>query len=175
MKVKVFAQLSCFVSLRHGFLALNGLEVPLLVLQTKVFLIVLLREHSPFLSQRRSFIRRIQTAINESFRRTKAANQGREVSTLGGSDIECGAGDRVKIPDAQRNENLSSSPPTARESDISEDIRTADEYDKHSKESLAMKLFSFQAFPEPRRATYIRLRDRNCVASPELPSSPLST
>ena len=44
----------------HGFLPFRGLEVPLMVLQSKVFLVVLLQRCSPFLSKKRTFIRRIK-------------------------------------------------------------------------------------------------------------------
>jgi hypothetical protein len=53
---------------RHGFLPLQGLEVPLLVLQCKVFLAVLLQQYSPFISKKRTFLRRVKAAIDKSIR-----------------------------------------------------------------------------------------------------------
>jgi hypothetical protein len=56
------------VSYRHGFLPLQGLEVPLLVLQSKVFLAVLLQDYTPFISKKRTFLRRVKAAIDKSLK-----------------------------------------------------------------------------------------------------------
>lgn len=56
------------VSGRHGFLPLQGLEVPLLVLQCKVFLAVVLQQYSPFISRKRTFLRRVKAAIDKSLK-----------------------------------------------------------------------------------------------------------
>jgi hypothetical protein len=45
-----------------GFLPLRGLEVPLMVLQTKVFLVTALLSFTPCLTKKRTFIRRVRSA-----------------------------------------------------------------------------------------------------------------
>jgi len=51
----------------YGFLPLQGLEVPLMVLQSKVFLITALQRFSPYVSKRSTFIRRVQSAVSKRF------------------------------------------------------------------------------------------------------------
>ena len=51
----------------YGFLPLQGLEVPLMVLQTKVFLVVLLQNYSPSVSKKRTFMRKVHDAFSKSF------------------------------------------------------------------------------------------------------------
>lgn len=47
---------------------MQGLEVPLLVLQCKVFLAVVLQHYSPFMSKKRTFLRRVKAAIDKSLK-----------------------------------------------------------------------------------------------------------
>ena len=44
---------------------LQGMEVPLMVLQSKVFLICLLQKFTPVISKKRTFIRRVRTQIKD--------------------------------------------------------------------------------------------------------------
>ena len=127
-------------------MAFEGLEVPLLVLQTKVFLIVLLRKYSPFVFKRQTIIRRVQSAIHSSFRRMRLP--GKTNQSPAGLDIESCAtsGDDV------------ASSPRARVSHRSEEL-------------LGMKLFTPIPFPEPKRVIHIRPREHDELISASTPPS----
>ena len=133
-----------FAGSRHGFLAFEGLEVPLLVLQTKIFLIVLLRQFSPFVFKRRTIIRRVQSAIHNSFRRTLLIGKMNH-SPVGLVDIESCEESSVSGDDV-------ASSPRARSPHRSED-------------SLGMKLFTPIPFPEPKRVIHIRPREHDELTS----------
>jgi hypothetical protein len=55
----------------HGFLPLQGLEVPLMVLQSKVFLICVLQKYSPFLCKKNTLIRRVSQHLQRSAEKTR--------------------------------------------------------------------------------------------------------
>jgi hypothetical protein len=148
------ANVSLFVG-RHGFLALQGLEIPLMVLQTKVFLIVVLQNYTPFLSTKRTFIRRVQSAIHKQFNR-KVDNQSKSSNLCERSfDMECGHGGGYSAPP---------SPPSTPKRGGSINRECNDSLsgtkDDEPEESLAMKLFTGIPFPEPRRVINIRPRDK---------------
>jgi hypothetical protein len=126
-----------------------------MVLQTKVFLIVLLQNYSPFLSTKRTFIRRVQSAIHKQFNR-KVDNQSKSSNLCRRSfDLECGSGGGCSAPPS-----LPSTP--QRGGSINKDCNFSmpETKDGEPEESLAMKLFTGIPFPEPRRVINIRPRDK---------------
>jgi hypothetical protein len=75
-------RMHCHYVGRHGFLPLQGLEVPLLVLQCKVFLAVLLQHYSPFVSKKRTFLRRVKAAIDKSIKSGMTRNRSDSPSPM---------------------------------------------------------------------------------------------
>ena len=112
---------------------MQGLEVPLMVLQTKVFLTVTLRKFSPFVSKRRTFIRRVKQSINDmrsNRRLVQEDTDGNESSSL-----------EVSLTDLD-----------------GYDPEECDRSEQDLTPQAVMKLFTKIPFPEPRRV--IRLRHR---------------
>ena len=64
----------------HGFLPFRGYEVPLLVLQTKMFLVVLLQCHFPSVSKRKTFVRKVHEALSKSFSSHRHDTVGRDAT-----------------------------------------------------------------------------------------------
>jgi hypothetical protein len=128
---------------RHGFLPLQGLEVPLMVLHSKVFLLVLLQKYSPSLSKRKTLIRRVKKAVNKSFHGIKG---------------------KSKTPD-----DLGSAGGSEDDEDVSTDIRPTSAGDieigvgkcRDISLSEAMHLFTKIPFPEPKRVIHIKPRGIN--------------
>jgi cell division inhibitor SulA len=135
---------------RHGFLPLQGLEIPLMVLQTKIFLIVLLRDYSPHVSRRRTFIRRVQHAMHKSFSHPEShvskIHFSSKVSNVASQDsciVDLEAGEAGVVSNNMNYLSPSEAP---------EKIRSL-------KEGLADGLlFTRVPFAEPRRAIQIKLR-----------------
>lgn len=149
--------LLCLAS-RHGFLPLQGLEVPLMVLQCKVFLVVLLQKYSPTMSKKRTFIRRVRAAIDKSI-------STRITSKRSDSSLENGGttGEVLTV-----NRSRSHSPDSSHRSDVEEgranDSRHNDPVLRSNFESSALhldvgRLFTKLPFPEPRRVISIRPRE----------------
>ena len=120
-----------------------------MVLQTKIFLIVLLRQFSPFVFKRRTIIRRVQSAIHNSFRRTLLI--GKMNHSPVGLDIESCEESATSGDDV-------ASYPSTRGSHRAEDL-------------LGMKLFAPIPFPEPKRAIHIRPREHDELISASTPPS----
>ncbi len=140
-------------NVRHGFLPLKGLEVPLMVLQSKVFLAVLLQRFSPYLSKRRTFIRRVTEVLTCSVR-PKESVESCSVGKVQGESMD-------PIQSLQ----------------TSDDFRQAESLDQTASskrnevtQSDAMRLFTKIPFPEPRRVIHIRERDGVASFEPTTPS-----
>uniref|UniRef100_A0A7S2YKM1 Uncharacterized protein n=1 Tax=Entomoneis paludosa TaxID=265537 RepID=A0A7S2YKM1_9STRA len=132
----------------HGFLPLHGLEVPLMVLQSKVFLIALLQKFTPVLSLRKNLIRRVQSKVQRSLNNLR--NRG-NVSNL---DLELsmhsagGALNRSGVTAAEDHYH-----PQATFSDVEACVARGDV--SHME---AMDMFTKTPFPEPRRVIHLRPR-----------------
>eukprot|EP00540_Astrosyne_radiata_P017180 CAMPEP_0116839396 /NCGR_PEP_ID=MMETSP0418-20121206/9746_1 /TAXON_ID=1158023 /ORGANISM="Astrosyne radiata, Strain 13vi08-1A" /LENGTH=673 /DNA_ID=CAMNT_0004469507 /DNA_START=92 /DNA_END=2113 /DNA_ORIENTATION=+ len=132
----------------HGFLPFQGLEVPLMVLQSKVFVAVLLQRCTPFLSRKRTIIRRIKTALSVS--RFSSSSEDR-------ADEETGTTPACTPP-----------PEPAMSLDHASSVDTIWEASKRlggSTQTEAMKLFTKIPFPEPRRV--LNVRERVCEPNTE--------
>jgi len=127
-----------------GFLPFKGLEVPLMVLQSKVFVAVLLQRCSPFLSKKRTFIRRVK----EVFSNKSKPNSLEESSS---SDDELM--DSLSIQAV----NSCLSKETSKETVISKLISLSSVHSETT-QTEAMKLFTKVPFPEPRRVINVRER-----------------
>ena len=125
----------------NGFLPFKGLEVPLLVLQSKIFLVVLLQRCSPFLSKKRTFIRRIK----EVFRSKSDA--------VDFDDLIDDKGDFSSV----NAEESSISKKTSSETNFSRGLGELVQLE--TTQADAMKLFTKIPFPEPRRVINVRERD----------------
>jgi hypothetical protein len=125
---------------RHGFLALQGLEVPLMVLQSKVFLIVLLQKYSPSLTKRKTLIRRVKTAMTRSWHGTK---HERAASLFPGGTV-----DVDEVEDAS----------AAGQPSSQEDIEIGETKDAEITQTEAMRLFTKIPFPVPKRVIHIKPR-----------------
>jgi hypothetical protein len=127
----------------HGFLPFKGLEVPLMVLQSKIFVAVLLQKFSPFLSKKRTFIRKLKTAVLTKTRHTDESSSLKHVHNTKHEEVSSvyaeSAGSledaRHVIPDAVQSKRHG-----------------------ETTQSEAMKLFDKIPFPEPRRVLNVRER-----------------
>jgi len=123
----------------YGFLPLQGLEIPLMVLQTKVFLMVALQRYSPTISKRRTFIRRV---------REKLPRQ-----TTHGSSTTAASATVLPAPQAMKRDETTD----GFESDCSEVHGTDDSL----RPTDALKLFTKIPFPEPKRVVRLTRRVYN--------------
>jgi hypothetical protein len=119
----------------HGFLPFKGLEIPIMVLQSKVFIVTLLQRFSPHISKKRTFIRRVRERLSVS--RASSAD-------LSDHDLEMGLSPK---------RNVSSS------CDSSVDGSNDSHHHRELTTVEAMKLFTKIPFPEPRLALHVN--DRN--------------
>lgn len=118
-----------------GFLPLQGLEVPLMVLQSKIFLIVALQCYEPQIAKRKTFIRRVKNAVSEiGFSRQKMQNRERSEETDG---------------------NDSSSVDVSTISDLEDQCCIGPDVSPQE----AMRLFTKIPFPEPKRVIHLRRRN----------------
>lgn len=122
----------------YGFLPLKGLEVPLMVLQSKVFIAVCLERFSPFLSKKRTFIRKLKSALHKS----RFADE--QVSE---DDPDKYAVSSIYAESDCSIENFRNSPGLDHS-----------KLDGDTTQTEAMQLFDKIPFPEPRRVMYIRER-----------------
>lgn len=124
----------------YGFLPLKGLEVPLMVLQSKVFIAVLCQRFTPFLSRKRTFIRKLKTALKKTNlaeeRMAKPVVEHDEVSSLYAESASSLEDDRC-----------------FNDVDLSESKACGE-----TTQAAAMKLFDKIPFPEPRRVLNVRER-----------------
>jgi hypothetical protein len=119
----------------YGFLPLQGLEVPLMVMQSKVFLIVALRDFSPLVvSRQKSFIRRVQSSL-------RGLARDKDDTDLNGSQLG-NSSDGDDLVGSNRSFDVEAGAATSGEVSQTE----------------AMRLFTKIPFPEPKRV--IRLRAR---------------
>ena len=132
----------------HGFLPLHGIEVPLMVLQSKVFLIALLQKFTPVLSMRKNLIRRVQTKVVKSVRDFRSRRQSGTHMDPYLSDMDVSAHSLRSMNGAS--ESFSSPMPTV--------IQTLDNTRGNVSQSEAMSMFTKTPFPEPRRVIHLRPR-----------------
>jgi hypothetical protein len=118
---------TCYLLYRHGFLPLQGLEIPLMVLQTKVFLIVFLQNHSPFVSRRKTFIRKVQMAINKSISHVRKSSTD---GSFGGTLPNAKSAD--SLVDLELGASIPSTPPrNATASGATTPTKGKDEHDRN--------------------------------------------
>lgn len=143
----------------YGFLPLQGLEIPIMVLQTKIFLIVLLQNYAPGLSGRRpNFVKRMTEKLSKSLRHIRSPSlndvplvaAGRSRSTDDLQAMEEGSSSRSapSTPTRPKRRSDVSPPPTPSRLDTP----------KHVEIRHEERLFTNVPFPEPRREIQIRPR-----------------
>lgn len=155
-----------------GFLPLQGLEIPIMVLQTKIFLIVLLRDYTPIAPGRpkSNFIQR----VSQKIRNMRTMSSGdlalawfpRSKSADDLDRMEKGSSCASSTPITQNTESMPE-PTTPVVQTVAERIRK--DIDDRNEEGL----FTRVPFPVPRRPVQIRPR----VEAELFPSllSPLAT
>jgi hypothetical protein len=134
-----------------------------MVLQTKVFLVVLLQNYSPFVSRRKIFIRRVQCAINKPIRhmRTPSADASMLASCTIPHNRSAGSLKELELGTTL----AAASSPGKNASDIPPPPVSKSTRDAHDKNE--MLLFTRVPFPEPRRAVHMRPRgDKDFFGSP---------
>lgn len=114
-----------------------------MVLQSKVFIAVLLQRCSPFLSKKRTVIRRVKEVLRMSISHGNLEEKEEEEEVVNNASIH---------GEASRAEHKSKI--TASESMVSLSNRS-----KETSQTEAMKLFTKIPFPEPRRVINVRERD----------------
>eukprot|EP00527_Entomoneis_sp_CCMP2396_P001794 CAMPEP_0198152200 /NCGR_PEP_ID=MMETSP1443-20131203/58842_1 /TAXON_ID=186043 /ORGANISM="Entomoneis sp., Strain CCMP2396" /LENGTH=295 /DNA_ID=CAMNT_0043818141 /DNA_START=129 /DNA_END=1016 /DNA_ORIENTATION=- len=133
----------------HGFLPLHGIEVPLMVMQTKVFLIALLQRFHPCMSMRKNFIRRVQTKVQKSF--CSWRNRGNATDPYL-SDLDLST--NSDFGDAGGQVPISSN---KQQPVVVDDVETCGCRGNISHKE-AMSMFTKTPFPEPRRVIHLRPR-----------------
>lgn len=126
-----------------------------MVLQSKVYLAVLLQRFSPYVSKRRTFIRKITQALTCSIR----TNECPEECAMTNKVVdESSAYQNQTLQEADEYGQLESMDPTSpcKRHEITQ--------------SDAMRLFTKIPFPEPRRVIHIRERDGVQSFEPTTPS-----
>lgn len=134
-----------FLSFSHGFLPFKGLEIPIMVLQSKVFIIAMLQRFSPHISKKRTFIRRVKDRLSIS----KADSS----SVDSQHDLELGLSSPPKPGHRRDNSCDSSINSTGHDSHHHRELTTSE----------AMKLFTKIPFPEPRLALHVNERKRESI------------
>lgn len=128
----------------HGFLPFKGMEVPVMVLQTKVFVAVLLQRCSPFLSKKRNFI----TKVKDVF-------VGKpKTDSLGDSENSEDHDDEIDVSSTLNHDAVPSVSKWTQRTVMSRSISMQEE----TTQTQAMKLFTKIPFPEPRRVINVRER-----------------
>lgn len=151
----------------YGFLPLQGLEIPIMVLQTKIFLIVLLQNHTPFWpGKRHNFVRRMTKKLSKSIRHIRpevsfgTTQRSRSLDDL--SEMERGAASvSAPVTPTRSPQRLDEEPPSTLRSERHLEIRHEE------------RLFTRVPFPEPRRPIQIRPRPDG-VLFPASPDANLS-
>jgi hypothetical protein len=137
----------------HGFLPLQGLEVPLMVLQTKVFLVVLLQNYSPSVSKKRTLMRKVHDALSKSFTMRQPDHSGAEEP-------------ESRVFPTKSNRSVET---TLNDLDIEAgEEGTATARRHKEKTEMPERLFTRIPFPEPRRVIHIHARPDRGVASRRL-------
>lgn len=121
-----------------GFLPFQGKEVPLMVLQTKVFLIASLKRFTPCVVHPKSLIQRVRASV-----RIRSSGTVRTTKSSDGSESG---------PESMRR---SASLDDLEAGFVPNNARSADKM----KPMEAMALFTKIPFPEPRRNVHLRPRD----------------
>jgi len=134
----------------YGFLPFQGLEVPLMVLQSKVFLVTLLRRYTPCTSKRKTFIRRVTSAVGQKLMNSPMPMRNKLTIPVGSADD---AGNQ-KVPLSGRIE-AHSVPATLPTVVDAEDGRPANKPGNSVTPREAMRWFSKLPFPEPRHVVYL--------------------
>jgi len=136
--------ISISYSRSHGFLPFKGLEIPIMALQSKVFIITMLQRFSPHISRKRTFIRRVKERLTI----TKG-----ESSSADSLDLEMGVSPKS-------DSGLNKSHKRCSSHDSSKSLGD-DSNRRELTTSEAMKLFTKIPFPEPRLALYVNERKRD--------------
>jgi len=134
-----------------GFLPFRGQEVPIMVLQSKVFIAVLLHRFSPYLSKKRTFIRTIKKALIKGL--------SKEEVMLEEAGRDCGE-ERADAEVSSIYAESAASDPGTNESTfdgLNGDPMVIQPCGRTT-QTEAMKLFDKIPFPEPRRVICVRER-----------------
>ncbi len=145
----------------YGFLPLQGLEIPIMVLQTKIFLIVLLQNNTPlWTGKRHNFMRRMTEKISKSIRHirpdgsivtTQRSRSLDDLSEMEGGSARCLSPSRPKrASSSQRARDMPCSPSQS---------------ERHIEIRHEERLFTRVPFPEPRRPVQIRSRSDTVLLS----------
>jgi hypothetical protein len=127
----------CFRS--HGFLPFKGLEIPLMVMQSKVFIIRLLQRFEPHISKKRTFIRRVKDAMHKTQSLREKIH-----SSVSADEVELGMANRQASISACSNVD-SEIFPGKKDNDLTT--------------SEAMRLYTKIPFPEPRVVLHVNERE----------------
>ena len=128
---------------------MRGLEVPVMVLQTKIFLITLLLNYTPFSCRRKTFMQKVQHAVGNTFRHSISKND--IVGTHVEPDIELG---QHVSKSTSINSAILSAIPQSEDFQASSTEMTTET--NHQHESRILRCLPF---PELRHAIYVRPRD----------------
>jgi hypothetical protein len=152
----------------YGFLPLQGLEIPIMVLQTKIFLIVLLQHHSPvWPGKRHNFVQRMTKKLSKSIRHIRpevsfCTTTQRSRSTDDLSEMERGMTNtssvHAPVTPTRSSQRMEEAPPSSLRSERHLEIRQEE------------RLYTRVPFPEPRRPIPIRPRPDGVLfpASPDV-------
>ena len=133
----------------HGFLPLHGLEVPLMVLQSKVFLVALLHKFTPSLSMRKTFIRRVGAKVRDSFAFASTSIKRPTTGAAGGE-----GGTHLHEMDYSMDDFRSADLMLA----TAELGGGGESTNRDVSHSEARNMFTKTPFPEPRRVIHLRPR-----------------
>jgi hypothetical protein len=137
-----------------GFLPFRGIEIPLMVMQSKVFLITVLRRFTPMTSKKRTFIRRVKSAVAEKILQSPLI-RSKMCSSKTGEDWPDNNHEDPHLNHTDgnhffRSQNFSDDPETgcSRMEDTVGGVTSVD----------AMRLFTKIPFPEPRKVVHLTPR-----------------
>lgn len=142
------------------------MEVPLMVLQSKVFLITTLRQYAPAIRKRKTIIRRVKDRVNSSshelIRTLKipgSASRDTVSAPLSTEHSQDGSDQNWLNETPQRKSNhIMQSPSSV--SSLARDIEMGSEIKpKELTQTRAMSLFTKTPFPEPKRVVLLQPRD----------------
>jgi hypothetical protein len=133
----------------YGFLPFHGVEVPLMVLQSKVFLVTILRSFTPCTSKKKTFIRRVTSAVGQKLMNSPMRNR---LTIPGGSAEDVG---NKKVPHSVRFEAVPA-PDILLTAIDTEEGRPPNKPDNKVTPREAMLWFSKLPFPEPRHVVYLK-------------------
>jgi hypothetical protein len=133
-----------------GFLPFHGLEIPLMVLQSKVFLITVLRRFTPLTSKKRTFIRRVKSVVAEKILQSPLLRNKSGSSKPGEDRPDNSEDQHLNHTDGNR---------SFQSQHCSEDLETGCLPVVDSIGGVtsvdAMRLFTKIPFPEPKKVVYL--------------------